>query len=582
MYCEPQPVERQRCAIYTRKSILQGLELEFNSLETQRAICSAYVSSQRHKGWIEMPTFYDDGGQSGATLDRPELRHLLADIERGLVDVVVVYKLDRITRTLLDFVRLIDFFEQYGVSFVSITQNFDTGDSMGRLILNVLLTFAQFEREILSDRIRDKHRIIRESGRWAGGATPMGYRVEKHMLHVVEPEAETVRFIFRRFVELNNYGAVADECDKMGLRGRCWITKSGRLFGNHPIGSGSVWKIISNPIYIGMLRSGGELLPGLHEPIIDRALWERAQQLRSEHLDSTRVKKRRHNLLAHMLYDCFGRSMCAHYWQSSNGTIYGHYVSNQTDWGSRHGHKSLRVRADALEDLVRATLVEFFASRDLIRAGLLELGRFGADLDTLASRSDLAAKRLTMIKKRDYKNVVQSVLARVELSNDRLKAVVRWSEVERYLSWNGVGMYKHAAASDGRSAKTYLLDVPCSAIRSSRQLRMPIEPRGRTKGNPDSRLLRLVHEARHAQSLVDENRASGIGDLAKRMRVSDWRFARILHLNYLAPDIITAILDGTHPRGLTRKKILTATLPLDWALQRRMLGFAPRPGRDGY
>src|SRR5574338_1090795 len=182
------PAER-RCAIYTRKSSGQGLERDFNSLEGQRSICSAYVTSQRHKGWLELAKHYDDGGYSGASLSRPQLQELLVDVEKGLVDVVVVYKIDRMTRTLLDFVRLVDFFERYGVVFVSITQNFDTADSMGRLVLNVLLTFAQLEREMASDRVRDKIRGIKQTGRWGGGTPPLGYDLRRHKLHINIHEA---------------------------------------------------------------------------------------------------------------------------------------------------------------------------------------------------------------------------------------------------------------------------------------------------------------------------------------------------------------------------------------------------------
>ncbi|MCL6699847.1 recombinase family protein [Sphingomonas sp. NSE70-1] len=225
---------QKRCAIYTRRSVEPDPQQDFNSLEAQRAICAAYVTSQRHKGWLEISKSYEDSGRSGATLDRPALQGLMADIENGLVDVVVVYKLDRLTRTLLDFVRLIDFFERHGTVFVSITQNFDTADSMGRLILNVLLTFAQFERELASDRIRDKVRAMKQTGRWAGGPAPIGYDLRRRRLSVNEHEAEIVRNIFHRYIELKNMCRVYNECRDAGYTSKLWRTRAGKMVGGGP------------------------------------------------------------------------------------------------------------------------------------------------------------------------------------------------------------------------------------------------------------------------------------------------------------------------------------------------------------
>ena len=256
MYAQAIAPRPQRCAIYTRKSVETGLDQELNSLETQRVICSAFVTSQGHKGWVELPKRYDDAGRSGANLDRPELQALLADIEEGLVDIVIVYKLDRISRTLLDFVRLMDFFERYNIAFVSITQNFDTSDSLGRLILNVLLTFAQFEREIMVDRIRDKKRLVRQSGRWAGGGAPFGYSIRNHILHPVPSEVPKVRFLFETFAECGSYRALRKECLTQDSRDGGTRARERSVKGWRPAPpvSGTYWAILSMSVSFAAAR----------------------------------------------------------------------------------------------------------------------------------------------------------------------------------------------------------------------------------------------------------------------------------------------------------------------------------------
>lgn len=574
--------ETQRCAIYTRKSVEQGLDLEFNSLQTQRAICSAYVTSQHHKGWIEISTHYDDGGRSGATLDRPELYKMLSDIENGLIDVVVVYKLDRITRTLLDFVRLMDFFERHAVAFVSITQNFDTSDSMGRLILNVLLTFAQFEREIMADRIRDKQHVLRCSGRWAGGPSPLGYDSRKHILQINVREAKIIRFLFRRFLELGTYEAVFKECRSLNILGKHWKTHHGDWVGGKPITKASIYHIIANPVYIGMIRTGDELFQGLHKPIVDRATWEKAQILREKRAVESRRGISNFNLLTSILFDCYGRSMSLNHRRLRSGRTYGYYRSNHNVESRRQGIKFVRARADALEQLVIASLKALLVDASRVRVGLLRVGHCGETVDNLAARSSGAAQLLDRLGRPKLRDVLHAVIARIQVSLDKVYIVVRWNELARYIEWHGVGGFK---ADDGNLKScdtTEIIEVAAAAARCGRKLYLPIEPRRGAGSSPSPGLRRLIQEARCAQALVDQNRESPLSDLANRMRLRGDRFARILRLNYLAPDIVTAILDGEHPEGLTRAKLVQANLPLDWALQRQVLGFPPRGSSDGY
>ena len=267
------PVTRKlRCAIYTRKSSEEGLEMEFNSLDAQRDACSAYIASQRSEGWVELAEHYDDGGISGATLERPGLKRLLVDIEERRVDVVVVYKIDRLSRALMDFAKLIDVFDRNDVTFVSVTQAFNTTTSMGRLTLNILLSFAQFEREVIGERIRDKFAASRKRGMWMGGYVPLGYAVKDRKLVINEPEAAIVRMIFERFVEIGSATAVARALAGEGVR-----TRKGRL-----IDKGFLYKLLNNRVYIGDAVHKGTAYPGEHEAIITRAMWDKVHGILRE------------------------------------------------------------------------------------------------------------------------------------------------------------------------------------------------------------------------------------------------------------------------------------------------------------
>jgi len=258
------PQRRLRCAIYTRKSSEEGLDMEFNSLDAQRESCEAYIASQRSEGYAAIRERYDDGGHSGGTLERPALQRLLADVEAGLIDVIVVYKIDRLSRSLMDFARLVEIFERNQVTFVSVTQSFNTTTSMGRLTLNILLSFAQFEREVIGERIRDKFAASRKKGMWMGGYVPLGYDVRDRKLVINEEEAETVRMIFERFVAIGSATRLARALAAEGV-----VNKRGRR-----IDKGFLYKLINNRIYIGEVVHKGTSYPGEHEAIIDRELWD--------------------------------------------------------------------------------------------------------------------------------------------------------------------------------------------------------------------------------------------------------------------------------------------------------------------
>ena len=296
------PITRKlRCAIYTRKSSEEGLEMEFNSLDAQRDACNSYIASQRSEGWVELADHYNDGGISGATLERPALKRLLADIEEGRVDVVVVYKIDRLSRALMDFAKLVEVFDRNDVTFVSVTQAFNTTTSMGRLTLNILLSFAQFEREVIGERIRDKFAASRKRGIWMGGVLPLGYRVQDRKLVINEAEAATVRAIFERFVKVGSATTLARAMAAEGVR-----TRRGLL-----VDKGVIYKVLNNRVYIGEAVHKGTAYPGEHEPIVSRDLWDKVHGILqvSPRIRSNKARAQTPALLKGLLFGPTGAAM---------------------------------------------------------------------------------------------------------------------------------------------------------------------------------------------------------------------------------------------------------------------------------
>jgi DNA invertase Pin-like site-specific DNA recombinase len=337
------PQQKLRCAIYTRKSSEEGLEMEFNSLDAQRESCEAYVASQRAEGWILVPDRYDDGGFSGGTLERPALKRLRTDIEAGKVDVVVVYKIDRLSRSLMDFSRLVEVFDQHKVTFVSVTQSFNTTTSMGRLTLNVLLSFAQFEREVIGERIRDKFAASRKRGMWMGGWAPLGYEVKERKLIVNETDAKLVRSIFQRFLKTGSATTLARELIAEDVR-----NKYGKL-----IDKGILYKMLSNPVYIGVAVHKSVSYPGEHLGIIDQKIWDkvqaRFQQNPRKRAAVTRAQTP--SLLKGIIFGPTGVAMSPTHTRK-NGRLYRYYLSQTVLKQGAGGCPVARVPAAEIEKIV--------------------------------------------------------------------------------------------------------------------------------------------------------------------------------------------------------------------------------------
>ena len=348
-------IERKvlRCAIYTRKSTDHNLDLEFNSLDAQREACEAYIKSQAHEGWRLISGRYDDGAFSGASLDRPALQQLLADVRTGKINTVVVYKVDRLTRSLADFAKLVELFDEYGVSFVSITQSFNTTSSMGRLTLNVLLSFAQFEREVIGERVRDKIAASKRKGIWVGGPVPLGYRCVGRKLMVVPEEAETVKTIFRLYLELGSVGGLIEELDRLGVRTRTNGLANGSTRGGTRFGVGSLAHLLRNRFYIGEVVYRGETYRGEHEPILDRDLFEAVHAKRAASSVPRRLGlKGSSAILTGRIFDDRGNRMSPTH-SNKLGVRYRYYVSHALMQKRRAEAGSvIRVPAPEIEALV--------------------------------------------------------------------------------------------------------------------------------------------------------------------------------------------------------------------------------------
>ena len=404
-------VRKLRCAVYTRKSSEEGLEQEFNSLDAQREACEAYVASQKAEGWILVPDRYDDGGFSGGTLERPALRRLITDIEAGLVDVVVVYKIDRLSRALMDFAKLVEVFDRNSVTFVSVTQSFNTTTSMGRLTLNILLSFAQFEREVIGERIRDKFAASRKKGMWMGGFVPLGYDVKDRKLVVNDAEAKKVRMIFERFVKIGSATTLVQALRDEGVTG-----KQGKL-----VDKGYVYKLLNNRVYIGQAVHKGTAYPGEHQAVVSQALWDKVHSILTDspRRRAARTRTRTPALLKGLIFGPTGRAMTPTHTRRG-GKLYRYYVATDVLKGESNPCAVRRVPAAEIESAVIDQVRGLLRSPEIIvrtwRVGRKSLeGLKEADVREALERLDPLWDELFPA---EQTRIVQLLVERVDISTD--------------------------------------------------------------------------------------------------------------------------------------------------------------------
>ena len=565
----------RRCAIYTRKSSEEGLEQSFNSLDAQREACEAYIASQRHEGWRVLPTAYDDGGISGGTMDRPALLRLLRDIRARKVDLVVVYKVDRLTRSLADFAKIVEVFDANGASFVSVTQQFNTASSMGRLTLNMLLSFAQFEREVTGERIRDKIAASKRKGMWMGGVPPLGYDIQDRNLVINEAEARTVRYIFETYVTLGAVRPLHEQLDAERITTKRHISAKGNSYGGRPISRGHLYHLLQNRLYRGEIVHRDQTYPGQHEPIIDQDLWDRVQA----QLEQNRVEQRAQHtaiqtsLLAGLVTDQLGSKLVPTH-ASKNGKQYRYYISQSLITGTRSSAPhALRVPAADLERLVSQRLCRWLTSP----AELIDALNTTIPATTHPSLIAAACKLATdwsvtpTINRRDF---LQAVVDRITIGDAGITIAIRALALTQHL----LGRHRNGIDADTNADPDHpdpvILTIDAQLCRTGLAMKLVAEgPEAIQQVDPT--LIRLLARAHAMRKELETGNHASVDACANAMGVTDSYFSRIVRLAYLAPDITTAILHGRQPPRLTAAWLAqTSDLPLAWSEQRRILGFA--------
>jgi len=567
--------KRPRCAVYTRKSSEEGLEQAFNSLDAQREAGEAYIKSQAGEGWQPVRARYDDGGVSGGTMDRPALQQLLTDIRARRVDTVVVYKVDRLTRSLADFAKIVEVFDRHGVSFASVTQQFNTTTSMGRLTLNMLLSFAQFEREITGERIRDKIAASKKKGMWMGGFPPLGYDVMDRKLIVNDAETGTVRHILQRYVDLGSVRSLKAELDAQGVVSKVRVSQTGRRWGGQCLARGVLYRMLQNRIYLGEIVHKDKSYPGDHESIIGRDLWQ-AVQLR---LAANRIERKTsgnakgRSLLAGLLFDGEGHTMTPSH-AVKNGMGYRYYVSWPLSRGTKasapHGR---RVPAGEIErlvvDRVRALLADEAQVFEAIAKHVPDLTEQQRSIEKAVELT----KKWSDLSPAQVRSILRSVISRVDILAAKIDIHLIPAALDDVLRTGFLGPAIVSASPNDTERMT--LSVTAVLKRIGKNVRMVIPAPGGTvcKNSPDTTLIKLIGKAHQ----LNERLATGgmsISEIAGFEDVHRSYIGRLLRLAYLAPDITEAILDGRQPLGLNAAKLLRASrLPLDWGAQRRVLGF---------
>ena len=564
--------QRLRCAIYTRKSTEEGLEQDFNSLDAQREACEAFIASQKHEGWIPLPTRYDDGGYSGGTLERPALQRLLADMSGCKVDVVVVYKIDRLTRSLLDFAKIVDVFDAHVVSFVSVTQAFNTATSMGRLTLNVLLSFAQFEREVTGERIRDKIAASKKKGMWMGGYPPLGYDVKDRKLVVNETEAEAVRHIFRRYQELGSVRLLKEHLDQAGIVSKRRMAPDGRSYGGKLLARGALYHMLQNRLYRGEIVHKGETYPGEHAPIIDADLWQAVQNtLAANRVDRGTGKGNNHvSLLAGLIYDAHGELMTPSH-AVKKGVRYRYYVSkNLVTGGVNTERTGQRLPASHIEALVTGRIHAWLADPVVVLNAIQCCGSDAVAQKRLLEAASLLAASWQDLATGRLRPILAAMVTKVQVHSDGVDVTLDQMGVALWLNAKDQPRPICAGGTD-RDRYLTVLKIPARLKRTGIEMRLVVDD-GSEPANVDPGLVRLLLRAHVIRARLLEDPSLPLKEIAAEERLSSSYVTRLLRLTFLAPDIVTAILNGRHSPQLTANRLMDDTrLPLEWTAQREII-----------
>ena len=568
-----------RCAIYTRKSSEEGLEQSFNSLDAQREACEAFIASQRHEGWQAIATRYDDGGYSGGTMERPALKQLLADIAANKINVIVVYKVDRLTRSLADFAKIVEALDAKGVSFVSVTQQFNTTSSMGRLTLNILLSFAQFEREVTGERIRDKIAASKKKGIWMGGLVPLGYDLEGRKLVPNPKEAELIVKIFTLYLELGCVRKLAERLDREKVRTKVWITQTGARLGGVVFARGALYHLLRNRLYLGEIRHRDQWYPGEHEGIVARALWDRVQARLNSNLRKrrNRVREQASSLLTGLVEDEHGNRYTPSF-AVIRGRRYRYYVSQVAIKNTAsEGSGPMRVPAQELENRVMEKLVAFLKSDADVFDALNLADESPAVANRLVTAAKQLAARLASMSSQDLRDLLVSFLWRITIYENRIGIKMGRAELRKQLqSGNKIIPANHSDAKKPLAPSDWIsLTVEARRKRCGGEVHLVVPPNSSvSREHPKPPLIKAVARAHGWYEKVVQGKAFDMRSLARDAGLTDRYVRKVFRCAFLAPDIVEAILAGRQPRDLNFDK-LCQNLPLSWVDQRELLGFSP-------
>jgi DNA invertase Pin-like site-specific DNA recombinase len=558
---------RIRCAIYTRKSSEEGLEQSFNSLDAQREACEAFVKSQQHEGWQAIATHYDDGGFSGGNLDRPAFKRLMADIHAGKISTVVVYKVDRLTRSLADFAKIIEQFDKFGVSFVSVTQQFNTTTSMGRLTLNVLLSFAQFEREVTGERIRDKIAASKKKGMWMGGTVPLGYDVHDHHLQINEAEATTVRTIFNQFLRSSNVTILREWLRENDIRSKA---------GNHFFG-GPLYQMLHNPLYIGLTRHKTETYPGQHQAILDSETWDKVQALLAANRQGGKRKPRatKSSLFTGLLFDAQGTLYTPTH-AAKNGRRYRYYTSQAVIKKKEKIETPTRIPAPDIESAVSERFLKLLRDPDDLVASIRDNAQEEANqpagfFTRIVARATSTAATWQSLSGPDREHFLRAVIDRVIIHPTRVEIRIRVNQFIQQLLGNNTPMADSRAGNAAGTPQAHVpliasIECPFRHISQGRALRLIVGNTNITTEASRQAILKAIARARQWYEQITTGKATNIAQLAATDGVSP-RFIRMqMKLVQLSPQSIEKLMTRPESLPLSLNDLLAA-IPLEWREQ---------------
>ena len=571
---------KTRCAVYTRKSSEEGLEQEFNSLDAQRLAGENFIASQTHEGWVLNPEQYNDGGFSGGNIERPALQRLFKDIREKKIDCVVVYKIDRLTRSLFDFQKVISLFDEYKVSFVSVTQSFNTSNSMGRLMLNVLLSFAQYEREITSERIRDKIDASKKKGMWMGGTVPLGYDTKDAKLILNETEVQIIKNLFSVFIKTESVNDTARELNRHGFTTKSYISKTGNLIPGKKFNKQNVRRTVENPIYIGKVEHKGKLYDGLHQAIISEEIWDKAKEIlnrnnKKEQPNRLFLPNSRLNgapLLKGLIYcGICGCHMTPTYTKRRN-LRYRYYYCTAKAIGNNEDCKVSRVSATEVENVVVNRILKILNRPEFIKSVLAQSAEQLPENVVINSFRQIE-KIWDQLFPPEQARIIHLLIKSVEVKPEGLNLKIFKSGISLLTKeLNDLAMEDEVKSDE--ETLTIFLPLDIKRRGGTAMILVPKDvPLEELSKNFDDRMIKTIARAQSWKAMLDQKKVPSLSEVARIEKLSSSYVSRIFDLNFLSPKIIKKIMDGVQPRSLKLQDLISGKIPCLWEEQEQIWGF---------